>query len=310
MIRRGFITQARLATETLERHAQRLRRQGIGSGSLGRLFIDTLLYPRDVRTVVREYFRIFRRHPSLFRPQTFNEKIQQAKLFGRRRRRTVIADKLAVRDLVKQRIGSKVVIPKIYWIGTNLAEASQQVLPDRFVIKSNHASGQVMIVHDARAFDWSKATMTTREWLECDWDMWAAEWQYRWIPRRLFVEEYIGAAERSLIDYKFFCFHGRTELIQVDIDRYSNHTRAMFDRDFHRLAIEFCDPNYGGTLVRPCSFEHMRAAAELLAQDESFVRVDLYDAEVPIFGELSLTPEAGLGKFDPPEWDRRLGQLW
>jgi hypothetical protein len=167
-----------------------------------------------------------------------------------------------------------------------------------------------MIVRDARTFDWNKAAATAREWLEYDYDMECAEWQYRWIPRRLFIEEYIGAVEKSPIDYKFFCFHGRTELIQVDIDRYSSHTRAMLDRNFQRLAVNFCYPNYEGTLLKPRSFERMRAAAELLAQGESFVRVDLYDADVPIFSELTLHPEAGLGKFEPPEWDRRLGQLW
>jgi hypothetical protein len=167
-----------------------------------------------------------------------------------------------------------------------------------------------MIVHDARAFDWNQAAVTAGEWLECDYDMRFAEWQYRWIPRRLFIEEYIGAAEKLPIDYKFFCFHGRTELIQVDIDRYHNHTRAMLDRDFRRLAVKFCYPNYEGTLLKPRNFERMRAAAELLAQGESFVRVDLYDADLPIFGELTLSPEGGLGRFDPPEWDRRLGQLW
>jgi hypothetical protein len=183
-------------------------------------------------------------------------------------------------------------------------------LPNRFVIKSNHASGQKMIVHDGRALDWNKAAIRAQDWLEWDWDMGSAEWQYRWIPRLLFIEEYIGATDQPPIDYKFFCFHGRTELIQVDVDRDSNHTRAMFDRDFRRLAVNFCYPNYEGRLETPRSFERMRAAAELLAQGEAFVRVDLYDGDVPIFGELTFSPEAGLGKFDPAEWDRRVGELW
>jgi hypothetical protein len=302
--------QARLIVETLERLAQRLRRRAYSNNFLVRLFIDSLLYPRDVRTVVRKYFRAYGRHPRLFRPQTFTEKLMHAKLFGRRRRHTFMTDKLAVRDIVRQRIGAKVVIPKIYWIGTDLANARKEPLPNMFVIKSNHASNQVMVVQDARALDWTNAALTAQQWLDFDYDMSQAEWQYRWIQRRLFIEEYIGAAGNLPIDYKFFCFHGRAELIQVDIDRYSNHTRAMFDRNFQRLSFRYCYPDYDGPIAKPRSFEMMRAAAELLAQGEKFIRVDLYDAEVPIFGELTLHPQGGLGKFDPPEWDLWLGQLW
>jgi len=55
--------QARLIVETLERLAQRLRRRAYSNNFLVRLFIDGLLYPRDVRTVVRKYFRVYGRHP-------------------------------------------------------------------------------------------------------------------------------------------------------------------------------------------------------------------------------------------------------
>jgi len=37
--------------------------------------------------------------------------------------------------------------------------------------------------------------------------------------------------------------------------------------------------------------------------------VDFYDVGKPMFGELTLSPEAGYGTFDPPEWDERLGAL-
>jgi hypothetical protein len=34
-----------------------------------------------------------------------------------------------------------------------------------------------------------------------------------------------------------------------------------------------------------------------------------YDVGKPMFGELTLHPEAGFGICDPPEWDERLGAL-
>jgi hypothetical protein len=49
--------------------------------------------------------------------------------------------------------------------------------------------------------------------------------------------------------------------------------------------------------------------AECLSTGERFLRVDLYDLGQPFFGEITLTPEAGLGQFEPKEWDKRLGDL-
>ena len=54
----------------------------------------------------------------------------------------------------------------------------------------------------------------------------------------------------------------------------------------------------------------MRHVAERLADREPFLRVDLYDAGKPVFGELTLHPEAGLGHFEPPDWDVIFGRFW
>jgi hypothetical protein len=55
----------------------------------------------------------------------------------------------------------------------------------------------------------------------------------------------------------------------------------------------------------------MIKAAEILAEDFPFVRIDFYEVgDQPKFGEMSFYPESGFGRFDPPEWDRKFGQLW
>lgn len=55
----------------------------------------------------------------------------------------------------------------------------------------------------------------------------------------------------------------------------------------------------------------MRQVAERLAQEFTFVRIDLYDRpEGILVGEITHSPLAGLPIFDLPEWDDRLGQLW
>ena len=46
--------------------------------------------------------------------------------------------------------------------------------------------------------------------------------------------------------------------------------------------------------------------AEILAEGEPFLRVDLYDMGRPVFGELTFHPESGLGQFTPSDWDERV----
>jgi hypothetical protein len=55
----------------------------------------------------------------------------------------------------------------------------------------------------------------------------------------------------------------------------------------------------------------MLNAAEIIAGDLDFARVDLYDVgQHPLFGEVTLAPGAGLGRFRPSEFDLALGSLW
>ena len=52
----------------------------------------------------------------------------------------------------------------------------------------------------------------------------------------------------------------------------------------------------------------MVKAAEVLAKSIPFVRVVFYELSgEPKFGEMTFYPGAGLGKFDPEEWDYILG---
>lgn len=289
----------------------RLKRGHLAKHRLGQWLIDLLLFPSDVRKTRNGYRGIFGRPPHLLRDcRTFNEKIQRAKLFRRCRRYVRWADKLAVRDYVAQRVGSGV-LNELLWDGTDLREARWGHLPNQFVIKANHNSGGSIIVKDAVSFDWNEAYAKSRGWLNQDYSLQHAEWQYRWIEPRLLIEAFIAGLDGDIpLDFKFFCFSGRVELVQVDVDRFTNHTRALLDRDFNRLPIGLLYPRYEGALEKPECFSEMLKIAETLSVEEPFLRVDLYDAGRPVFGELTLHPGAGIEPFDPPKWDECLGTHW
>jgi hypothetical protein len=284
-----------------------LRRRGWGSSYLGRMGIDALLWPADAVTARRGYYRAFGSMPRLLRPRTFNEKLQHSKLFRRKPLHTVLADKIAVRSYVSERVGAEV-LTKLYWTGTDLQSVSPVKLPPKFVLKANHACGTNLIVHDRDAFDWEQARELTRLWLGLDYSICGAEWQYRWIEPRLLIEELLSDADGAIpSDYKFFCLNGRVECVQIDIDRYARHMRAFVDRSFEPLDIRLVYPRHEGTLERPSSFAAMLEIAEALSKGQPFARVDLYDIGRPVFGEITLHPGSGTQPFDPATYDQVLG---
>jgi hypothetical protein len=55
----------------------------------------------------------------------------------------------------------------------------------------------------------------------------------------------------------------------------------------------------------------MISAADSLSVGLSFVRVDLYEIDSkPRFGEMTFYPGSGEESFVPPEYDRKIGDLW
>jgi hypothetical protein len=290
----------------LEHIAGALKRRGVGRTAPGRLLVDLLRYPSDIFAVISLFRGAFGRRPNLLQPKTFNEWLQAAKLFRRSRRYSRFADKLSVRDFVRQRVGEDV-LTKIFWSGTDLAHAPRAELPSRFVVKVNNGSSTNIIVHDSAGFDWEKARIAMLERMTDDFSAHYAEWQYRWIEPRVFIEEYLeGPGGGVPLDYKFFCFKGRVEFIQVDVDRFTNHTRAMMDRTFNQLPMALRYPLPPDPVPKPSCLGQMIHVAEALAAGEAFLRVDLYDVGRPVFGEITMHPEAGIGPFEPPEWDARL----
>ena len=112
-------------------------------------------------------------------------------------------------------------------------------------------------------------------------------------------------------DYKFFVFSGQVKLIQVDLDRFTNHTRVLFDSEWNKLPVKYKYP-IGESIRKPKNLKDMVSLAETLGDEFEFVRVDLYeiDQQRIVFGEMIFAPESGYGRFLPSEFDFKLGSHW
>jgi hypothetical protein len=272
-----------------------------------------LLWESDEKRIRRKYRRIFGQEPDLDTPRTFNEKILWLNLNDRRPVKTVCADKFAVRDWVSERIGDQYLIPLV-GVYEDASDIDLESLPGSFVIKATHGSGWNLIVQDKAELDWRAATRKLNGWLASSYYPYLREWQYRDIPPRLVVEELL-LDDRGRIpsDFKLLCLTGaqtQTIIAEVDLDRHTNHCRNLYDLEWNRLPFDLNYPASDKHVPRPDRLDEMVEVARSLARGFPFARIDLYSTASGLrFGEMTFTPDGGGGRFEPPEWDRKMGDL-
>ena len=270
-----------------------------------------LLWEGDEKRIRRKYRGELGREPRLEEPATYTEKVLWLNLRHRDPRMVTCADKLAVRQWVADREGEELLEP-LLGVYEDADDIDPRSLPEAVVIKATHGSGWNLIVPDRDALDWGEAKGSLQDWLARSYYAHKREWQYRDIPPRLIIEEFLSDDGGVPSQYQFFCFRRgdeQTILVQVDFDERTNHRRDYYDEDWNRMPFTSRVPNAEGEAPRPERLQEMLAIARRLSEDFPFVRVDLYVVQGRIyFGELTFTSGGGMSSFDPPEWDLKLGE--
>ena len=254
------------------------------------------------------HFRLgFRYHYlDLKNPETFNEKLNYIKTLPATGNATTLADKVLVRDHIRETIGEKYLIPSL-GIYKKAEEIDFNKLPERFILKTNHGSGWNMICRDKSTFNKQKAISRFRRWLGFNAYYLSREKQYKNINPLIICEELL---EFEIYDYKFFCFGGKPEFVQVDIDRFSNHKRAFYDMDWEKLPFSIRYEISEKNIPKPLEFDEMRTVAQQLSKDLAFCRIDLYVHHNQVyFGEITLIPGGGNEPFLPQWYDKKIGAL-
>jgi hypothetical protein len=248
---------------------------------------------------------------SIVHPRTFGEKIQHLKFYNRDPRLPQRQDKILIKDFVRERLGSEWITPTL-WHGEFLPPLEQRNWPVPFVIKANNGCGWNIFVRKESDLDWPHIETLAAEWRRRPYGAELGEWGYGEIKPSLLVEPFIGKLGERPIDYKFWTFAGKVQIICRVTDREKAIKLVMFDTMWNRLPFAIVGyPSDPRPVSKPVSLDRMIQAAEILAEDFPFVRVDLYEVgNVPKFGEMTFYPGSGLESYDPPEWDLKLGELW
>jgi len=255
------------------------------------------------------YYRTFNNKLNIKTPVSFNEKLQWLKLFGGYERYSNLADKFKVKNYVKIRIGNKY-LNNEFFVVKELESIDFSTLPESFVVKPNHLSEYVHICRDKTNLDVGRLMQTIKYWRSLDYYFIWFESVYKNIEPLVLFEEFLSDGYKTLRDYKLFCFNGHVKYIQVDIDRFENHTRNMYSRNWEIQNFSYEHPRSNLILSPPGKLDEMISVAEELSKGFPFLRVDLYHVkERVVFGELTFFPEAGLGRLFPSSWDLELGSM-
>ena len=259
------------------------------------------------------YFRTVMGHPLHLRhPRTFNEKLQWLKLHDRKPIYTRLVDKYAVRQYIADTIGDAFLVP-LLGVWDTFDSIDRDALPDRFVLKTNHDSGTVLLCHDKSAFDWENARRIFDKALATNYYYHGREWPYKNVPPKIIAEQYMAPDDSGdMTDYKFLCFNGTVKCAFTCTNRRTGRplTVTFFDPQWNQLPFErhyHPDPDF---IPKPAHLREMIDISERFARDMQaiFVRVDFYEIGGRVyFSEFTFHPGNGLEEFTPETWDRTLG---
>lgn len=112
-------------------------------------------------------------------------------------------------------------------------------------------------------------------------------------------------------DYKFYCFDGKVAAIQIDIDRFERHQKQFVTPDWRVITSYGINCQKDTPFPKPQNLIDMIEVAQKLSQSFDFLRVDLYSLNGRLyFGEITIYPYAGVGKFIHGKLDIYLGGFW
>ena len=259
-------------------------------------YLPLTIAHRELYDIIhRRYRKMFGRFPNLVDCQDLNDRTQWLKLFDQDRQIIRCANKITVRDYIREKVGDQYLV-KLYQVHNHFDQIDFDALPNAFVIKTNHDSGTVFLVRDKAQMDKHNLELQIETALRNPHSWKGGEWSYSYMPPQVLVEELINPRDHTPPpDYKFYCSEGKAKFCHFVFDRGCETKEQVIDlagSDLNvRLNLCF---KLGTNFKKPKQWDEMIQVAEQLSQQFKFVRVDLFWTKERIYvGELTFWPHAG-----------------
>lgn len=266
------------------------------------------------------YFLHFKRFPNLKAPCSFSEKLLWLKLnnYNHSPIASVCADKYLVRKYVEE-AGLSYMLNELYCVASSFDQIDWDSIPNEFVLKLNTGAGCNLVCRNKEQLDFMPVRLKTKEWLSLEYYVPFSEYQYKTERKLLLVEKFLPLHndEYDPEDYKFYCFNGRPLAVLCLCGRDEcGHPKYGFFMDeswlflgnvgkYHPIPLEKVPE-------KPSCFDEMLDAAKRLSAEFPFARVDFYlpvGFDHPVFGEITLTPGAGIYASELPVHGVSMGDL-
>lgn len=270
--------------------------------------------PYNIREKI-SFYRTFGRFPDLKKPQTFNEKILYRKRNSCLSDSTYseLADKYLVRKYVEEKIGSEYLIELLFATDSISELRGALTTNEDYVLKPNHGASMVAICdgkQDEHGIE--NLIRISQKWLSCDYSMIAGEKHYSKIKRKILLERRIGNMGDVLTDYKLHLFRQNNNewfyVLQMIDDRFKGNLVRTF---YVNNLKEVYSGNHQLDEKTKSLIEKMIELSKVLIGDLEYARMDWYiNANHLYFGEITLTPAAGVGTGYGKELDLLMGQQW
>lgn len=257
------------------------------------------------------YRLAFGRKLHLDNPKALTEKLNWYKLNYRNPLMRQCVDKYDVRQYVQETVGEEY-LNECFGVWNSINEIDFDKLPNQFVLKPTNGSGDVVICKDKSKLDWADAKKTLTQYSKRSFATKTKEWAYYNVPFRIIGERLIKSSDKNQIkDYKIFCFSGEPQFLFVASDRGTEQLKFdFFDTKWNRLPVTNAH-EHNMKLMKPAHFDEMLEVAKKLSKPFPHVRVDLYEEEGRVFfGELTFYHFGGFTRFEPDEWDFKLGEYF
>lgn len=264
----------------------------------------------DEELIKKKFLQKVGREVNLDNPKKFNDKLQWLKLNWYDPLAVKCADKYAVREFIKEKIGEEY-LNELYSVYNSVDKVDLSELPEQFVLKGTHGSGFNIICKDKSRVNWKKQKTKMKRWFKRNFYWETREWVYKDIKPRIIAEKYLEESNsEELKDYKIYCFNGVPKLIQVDIDRFGNHKQNFYDESWNFKDVKiWCENDKNIEVKKPKNYNDMIRISKILSNPFPHVRVDLYNIKGKIyFGELTFFHQSGFADFIDIKLEDKMGE--
>lgn len=266
----------------------------------------------DDRAIARVKYKFKNgRSLNLEQPVEFMEKLQWLKFNYYTEDYGKYVDKYEVRAFVEDKIGSSY-LNDLLGLYDSVSEIDIDKLPDQFALKCTHGSGYNVIVKDKSNINWNQIKRRLEKFMNSNYYELNGETIYKNVRPRILAEKYLDElAHDNILDYKFYCIHGKPVCIWLKTFDDHKYRSCYYDLEWNRIEDDSNTTSYlSKDIPKPSNLEEMVTVAEKLSEGLIFIRVDLYSIKGKIyFGELTFFPWGGKKRLSIERHNKELGDM-